>query len=68
LLPALVKVLRDWSAEDIIVFTGGDIPAQDYNFLFKAGANAIFGPGVRIEDSARATLIEIRNQPAGTSA
>jgi methylmalonyl-CoA mutase len=52
LLPALVKALKDQGADDIIVFAGGVIPAQDYDFLFKSGAKAIFGPGTRIEDSA----------------
>jgi methylmalonyl-CoA mutase len=52
LLPALVKALKDQGADDIIVFAGGVIPAQDYDFLFQAGAKAIFGPGTRIEDSA----------------
>jgi len=60
LLPALVKALKDQGADDIIVFAGGVIPAQDYDFLFKAGAKAIFGPGTRIEDSAMTILKEIR--------
>jgi methylmalonyl-CoA mutase len=45
---------------DIIVFAGGVIPAQDYDYLYNAGAKAIFGPGTRIEDSARKVLEEIR--------
>jgi len=60
LLPALVKALKDQGADDIIVFAGGVIPAQDYDYLFNAGAKAIFGPGTRIEDSARKVLEEIR--------
>jgi methylmalonyl-CoA mutase len=68
LLPALVKALKDQGADDIIVFAGGVIPAQDYNFLFKAGAKAIFGPGTRIEDSARTTLMEIRKALAAAAA
>jgi len=60
LLPALVKALKDQGADDIIVFAGGVIPAQDYGFLFSAGAKAIFGPGTRIEDSARKVMEEIR--------
>ena len=60
LLPALVKALREQGADDIIVFAGGVIPAQDYDFLFQAGAKAIFGPGTRIEDSAMTVLAEIR--------
>ncbi len=60
LLPALVKALKDQGADDIIVFAGGVIPAQDYDYLYNAGAKAIFGPGTRIEDSARKVLEEIR--------
>jgi methylmalonyl-CoA mutase len=36
------------------------IPAQDYDYLYAAGAKAIFGPGTRIEDSARKVMEEIR--------
>ncbi len=60
LLPQLVKSLQDQGANDIIVFAGGVIPAQDYDFLYQAGAKAIFGPGTRIEDSAKKVLEEIR--------
>ncbi|HZX33376.1 MAG TPA: cobalamin-dependent protein, partial [Rhodocyclaceae bacterium] len=60
LLPALVKALKDQGADDIIVFAGGVIPAQDYDFLFNAGAKAVFGPGTRIEDSAKRVLEEIK--------
>ncbi|MFA7292357.1 MAG: methylmalonyl-CoA mutase [Rhodocyclaceae bacterium] len=64
LLPALMKALKDQGADDIIVFAGGVIPAQDYDYLFNAGAKAIFGPGTRIEDSARKVLEEIRKARA----
>ncbi|MDR0528979.1 MAG: methylmalonyl-CoA mutase [Zoogloeaceae bacterium] len=60
LLPALVQALRAEGAEDIAVFAGGVIPAQDYEFLYAAGAKAVFGPGTRIEDSARKVLEIIR--------
>ncbi|MBL8397961.1 MAG: methylmalonyl-CoA mutase [Candidatus Accumulibacter sp.] len=64
LLPELVKELKAQGADDIIVFAGGVIPAQDYDFLFQAGAKAIFGPGTRIEDSANTVLTEIRKARA----
>jgi methylmalonyl-CoA mutase len=60
LLPELVKSLKTQGADDIIVFAGGVIPAQDYDYLYNAGAKAIFGPGTRIEDSAVKVLAEIR--------
>ncbi len=59
LVPQLIKALKDQGADDIIVFAGGVIPAQDYDALFSAGAKAVFGPGTRIEDSARKVLEEI---------
>ena len=60
LLPELVKSLKAQGADDIIVFAGGVIPAQDYDYLYNAGAKAIFGPGTRIEDSAKRVMEEIR--------
>jgi methylmalonyl-CoA mutase len=60
LLPTLVQALKAQGADDIIVFAGGVIPAQDYDYLYAAGAKAIFGPGTRIEDSAVRVLAEIR--------
>jgi methylmalonyl-CoA mutase len=59
LVPQLIKALQDQGANDIIVFAGGVIPAQDYDALYNAGAKAVFGPGTRIEDSARKVLEEI---------
>ena len=60
LVPQLIQALKAQGSEDIIVFAGGVIPAQDYEALFAAGAKAVFGPGTRIEDSARKVLEEIR--------
>ena len=60
LVPQLIQALKAQGADDIIVFAGGVIPAQDYDALFAAGAKAVFGPGTRIEDSARKVLEEIR--------
>lgn len=52
LVPQVIEELKKLGREDIIVVVGGVIPAQDYDFLFKAGAAAIFGPGTKISDSA----------------
>jgi methylmalonyl-CoA mutase len=60
LVPALVKALKDQGAEDIIVFVGGVIPAQDYEFLHQAGAAGIFGPGTPIPACAKQVLAAIR--------
>ncbi|MFG3611758.1 methylmalonyl-CoA mutase [Rummeliibacillus stabekisii] len=45
LVPALINELKKLGREDIIVIVGGVIPAQDYEFLYQSGAQAIFGPG-----------------------
>ena len=60
LVPQLINALKAQGGDDIIVFAGGVIPAQDYDTLFAAGAKAVFGPGTRIEDSAGKVLEEIR--------
>ncbi len=60
LVPQLIESLKAQGADDIIVFAGGVIPAQDYDALFAAGAKAVFGPGTRIEDSALKVLEEIK--------
>ncbi|KAG2516805.1 hypothetical protein BBO99_00006532 [Phytophthora kernoviae] len=56
LVPALVKALKDDDAEHILIICGGVIPPKDYDFLYKAGVGAIFGPGTRLPVSALETL------------
>ncbi|MDP2821871.1 MAG: methylmalonyl-CoA mutase [Sulfuritalea sp.] len=60
LVPALVKALRDQGADDIVIFVGGVIPAQDYDQLYKDGAAGIFGPGTPIPQCAHEVLRAIR--------
>jgi methylmalonyl-CoA mutase len=60
LVPALVNALEKQGAKDIIVFVGGVIPAQDYEFLYQAGAAGIFGPGTPIPACARQVLTAIK--------
>ena len=52
LVPAVIEELKKLGREDIIVTAGGVIPMQDYDFLYKAGVAAIFGPGTNIMKSA----------------
>lgn len=52
LVPQLINELKKLGREDIMVIVGGVIPAQDYDFLHKAGVVAIFGPGTVISDAA----------------
>ena len=51
LVPQVIKELKKLGREDIMVIVGGVIPPQDYDFLYKAGAIAIFGPGTVISES-----------------
>ena len=50
--------------DDIMVIVGGVIPAQDYQFLFDAGAVAVYGPGTRISDAAIEMLDILTNSIA----
>lgn len=52
LVPQVIAELKKLGREDIIVIAGGVIPAQDYDFLYKAGVAAIFGPGTPVAKSA----------------
>ena len=52
LVPQVIAELEKLGRPDIMVTVGGVIPAQDYQFLYDAGAVAIFGPGTVISDSA----------------
>ena len=56
LVPQLVAALKDQGASDILVVVGGVIPAQDYDYLYEAGAAAIFGPGTSIPVAAAELL------------
>jgi len=56
LLPQLVAELKKRNREDILVICGGVIPAQDYDYLLKNGASAIFGPGTVIPKSTKRIL------------
>ena len=52
LIPQLVEELEKAGRPDIMVFAGGVIPAQDYDFLKQRKVAAIFGPGSVISESA----------------
>ncbi|MFD1894696.1 methylmalonyl-CoA mutase [Ottowia beijingensis] len=60
LVPAILAELKKQGADDIIVFVGGVIPRQDYDFLFEAGVKGIYGPGTPIPASAKDVLEQIR--------
>ncbi|MEO0044953.1 MAG: Methylmalonyl-CoA mutase large subunit [Bacteroidota bacterium] len=52
LVPQVIDELKKYGREDIMVIVGGVIPTQDYQFLFDAGAVAVFGPGTKISEAA----------------
>jgi len=52
LLPQLVEELKKLDREDIMIIVGGVIPQADYDFLYKNGASAIFGPGTHLPTAA----------------
>lgn len=52
LVPQVIAELEKYGRQDIMVIVGGVIPHQDYQFLFDAGAVAVFGPGTKISEAA----------------
>ena len=56
LVPKVIAELKKYGREDIMVIVGGVIPAQDYQFLYDAGAVAVFGPGTKISEAAISIL------------
>lgn len=61
LVPQIVGELKKLGREDIIVIVGGVIPHQDYDFLYKSGAAAIFGPGTPVTTAA-VKILEILSE------
>jgi len=61
LVPQVIEELKKYGREDIMVIVGGVIPAQDYQYLFDAGAVAVFGPGTKISEAA-ITILDILMQ------
>ncbi|NLO20309.1 MAG: methylmalonyl-CoA mutase [Ignavibacteria bacterium] len=59
LVPQLIEELKKYGREDIIVIAGGVIPPQDYDFLYKAGTKAVFGPGTVIPAAAKQLMEEL---------
>ena len=60
LVPAIIAALKQQGADDIVVFVGGVVPRQDYDFLYAAGVKGIYGPGTPIPASAKDVLEQIR--------
>jgi methylmalonyl-CoA mutase len=64
LVPAIIAELKKQGADDIVVFVGGVVPRQDYDFLYTAGVKGIYGPGTPIPASAKDVLEHIRKAQA----
>jgi len=64
LVPALIEDLKKQGAGDILVVTGGVIPHQDYEFLYKAGVAAVYGPGTNIPKAAAEILELLKKKKA----
>jgi methylmalonyl-CoA mutase len=60
LVPAIIAELKKQGGDDIVVFVGGVIPRQDYDFLYAAGVKGIYGPGTPIPVSAKDVLAQIK--------
>jgi methylmalonyl-CoA mutase len=56
LVPQLIESLKAQGGDEIRVIVGGIIPPADYDFLYKAGAVGVFGPGTVITESAHKVL------------
>lgn len=56
LVPAVIEELKKLGRDDIMVIVGGVIPAQDYQFLYDAGAVAVYGPGTSVAAAGKKIL------------
>ncbi|BDD09163.1 methylmalonyl-CoA mutase [Fulvitalea axinellae] len=56
LIPQLIQELKKLGREDILVFAGGVIPPNDYDYLYESGVCAVFGPGSNIPMCAKSIL------------
>jgi len=60
LVPALIQGLAAQGGDDVIVFVGGVVPQQDYQYLYDAGVKGIYGPGTPVPASAKDVLENIK--------
>lgn len=68
LVPQLIDELKKLGREDILVTVGGVIPPQDYDFLYKAGAVGVYGPGTVIPVCAQQILSILSQTLVGENA
>jgi len=60
LFPRVLELLREKGAEDIVVFGGGIIPAEDIQALKAQGVKELFTPGTSTQDIVRFVRANIR--------
>src|SRR5262245_27867434 len=60
LFPRVLELLREKGAEDIVVFGGGIIPADDIQALKALGVKELFTPGTSTQDIIRFVRENIR--------
>jgi methylmalonyl-CoA mutase len=65
LVPQLIEELKKLRRDDILVVVGGVIPPQDYEFLYRAGAAGVYGPGTVIPIAAQQILGILSGSPVG---
>ena len=63
LVPQLIAALKAEGADDILVVAGGVIPAQDHDFLLKAGVALVFGPGTNLPEAGLRILNRLASSP-----
>lgn len=56
LVPQVIKELKKYGRDDIMVIVGGVIPNRDYQYLYDKGVAAVFGPGTVIPEAAKKIL------------
>jgi len=61
-MPQLIEEVAKQGGSEVLVVVGGVIPAQDYDFLKKAGVAAIYGPGTNIPAAAAEILSILRQR------
>ena len=60
LFKAVLDLLKEKGAEEIVVFGGGIIPPEDIAELKKMGVKELFGPGTSTQDIVRFVHTNIR--------
>ncbi|MBN9013194.1 MAG: cobalamin-dependent protein, partial [Rhizobiales bacterium] len=61
-VPELKAALKKQGREDIMIIVGGVVPPQDYDALYKSGAEAIFPPGTVIADAAEELIHKLNTR------